>query len=116
MFATIAVDQPDRAAAALAELISGHAARFAPQGDAVVLAGAMRIGLAAAGERPRRGVTVLPLTTGYSVEQVIDAACRHGFHAEETRHGVLEFWIDEHTAIELATPEAKFLVPLLLAA
>jgi hypothetical protein len=87
MFASIAVESPDRAAAALAALTRGARFRFA------------------AGRRAA-SLVELPVSTPLSVEQVVELACRLGFHAEEVRLGVLEFWIDEWTILEVLTPEA----------
>lgn len=62
---------------------------------------------AAAVKGPAPAVTVLRVATELSVEAVIEAACVFGCHAEEIRHGVVEFWIGEWAALELITPEAS---------
>lgn len=118
MFATIAVEAPGRAAAALAELTGGRAGRPPGANHCLVIATGLRIALAPAAPAPNgRPVLVLPLETPLAVERVIESACAHGFHAEEIRRGVLEFWIDEFAALEVATPEAEGLkAPLMLAA
>jgi hypothetical protein len=102
--ASFSVDHPHRAAEALAALQGGaHRARTQPDGSWAV---------APAGERqapvlfrPRAGTLpdrtlCLDVSTPHSVERVIELACAHGFHAEETDQ-FIEFWIDEDLLLKV---------------
>ena len=90
MMRSIAVDNPERAKAALAALTLERVS-FTP----------------AAFEPRLANVQMLPITTALSVEAIVETACELGFHAEEIGRGIVEFWIDESAAFELFTPEAR---------
>ncbi|MFD1613377.1 hypothetical protein ACFSCW_16375 [Sphingomonas tabacisoli] len=90
MVRSIAVDNPERAKTALAALTLERVS-FTPAAFKTRLA----------------GVQMLPVTTALSVEAIVETACELGFHAEEIRRGIVEFWIDEGAAFELFTLEAR---------
>lgn len=99
----IRTEDPGRAAAALADLEGTEATRG--PGGAWTVGMKLRV-LPGAGYGA--GVERLVLPIGRSVEQVIEIACEHGFHAEElARTGFVEFWIAENMLVELVTADAR---------
>ena len=104
MHASINVESPARAAAALAELLGAHVMSPAGSDRCLVLGSDLRVSVLQAG-RASGEIVALPVRTSLSVEEVIAAACAHGCHAEEVRHGVLEFWLGEWTVLQVITAE-----------
>ena len=103
----VRAEHPERAAAALAALL-GAPSSISPGGRAV----GGRITVLPA-ESSASIIERLPLPVARTVEQVIEIACMHGFHAEELgRSGLVEFWIGEAMAVELVTSDARTLPAL----
>lgn len=105
MHASISVEAPARAAAALATLMQGRAVRLAAASAFVTFGQDARIEILRR-LQPLPAPVSLPVRSDLSVEQVIETACAVGCHAEEIRPGVLEFWVDECVALDVFTPEA----------
>jgi hypothetical protein len=96
-------EEPQRIAAALAALLRVPRAT-GPGGACKVGAGLRVLPRSTAASEVDR----LLLPIGRPVEDVIEVACAHGFHAEELgRSGIVEFWVDEHMLVELVTSDAR---------
>jgi hypothetical protein len=106
----VRAEHAERAAAALAALLDSAALRGS--GGSWIIGSTLRVlPSPAAGAMVER--LLLPIAR--SVEDVVEIACTHGYHAEELgRSGLVEFWIAEDMLVELVTSDARG--PALLAA
>jgi hypothetical protein len=98
----VRAEHAERTAAALAVLLEASAIG-GPGGSWIIGAMLRVLPAVTSGE----GVERLLLSIARPVEDVIEIACMHGFHAEELgRTGLVEFWIGENMLVELVTSDA----------